>query len=146
VATIDAAERRPAVLLAGRIGVTPMLAMLRHIVHEGARTGRIRQTWLFYAARSRTERAFDAELSGLVDAARGAVRLIRFLDTPETAAREDYDRADRIDMDALTAFLPFNDDEFYLCGPPPSCRDSTMGCAASTSLTRASTPRRSARR
>ena len=37
--TIDAAERRPAVLLAAGVGITPMLAMLRHLVHEGTRTG-----------------------------------------------------------------------------------------------------------
>ncbi len=33
--TIDALERRPAVLLAGGVGVTPMLAMLRHLVVDG---------------------------------------------------------------------------------------------------------------
>ena len=45
--TIDAFERRPAVLLAGGVGVTPMLAMLRHIVFEGLRKRRVRPTWLF---------------------------------------------------------------------------------------------------
>jgi uncharacterized protein len=117
--TIDADERRPAVLLAAGIGVTPMLAMLRHLVYEGLRTRRVRPAWFFYSARSRKERAFDAELSGLASAAWGAVHLVRLLSNIEGAAREDYDRAGRIDMDALTATLPFNDYDFYLCGPPP---------------------------
>jgi uncharacterized protein len=120
--TIDAAEPRPAVLLAAGVGVTPMLAMLRHLVHEGTRAGgpgRIRPAWFFQAARSAQERAFDGELAELVAAARGTVRLVRFLDAPDTAAPETYDRAGRIDMDALTEILPFNDYDFYLCGPAP---------------------------
>jgi ferredoxin-NADP reductase len=119
--TIDAVERRPAVLLAAGVGITPMLAMLRHLVHEGTHpggTGHIRPTWFFQAARSVQERAFDAELAGLVDAAHGAVRLIRFLDMPETTGPEAYDRTGRIDIAALTEILPFNDYDFYLCGPP----------------------------
>jgi NAD(P)H-flavin reductase len=35
----------PAALLAAGIGVTPLLAMLRHIVYEGIRTRRFRPTW-----------------------------------------------------------------------------------------------------
>jgi hypothetical protein len=31
--------------LAAGIGVTPLLAMLRHIVYEGIRTRRFRPTW-----------------------------------------------------------------------------------------------------
>lgn len=50
--TIDAGERRPAVLVAAGVGITPMLAMLRHLVFEGLRTRRVRPTWLFYSARS----------------------------------------------------------------------------------------------
>ena len=71
---IDPAERRPVVLLAGGIGVTPMLAMLRHLVHEGQRTGRIRPVWFFQAARNVAERAFETELAELVPAGKGAVR------------------------------------------------------------------------
>ena len=57
---IDPAEKRPAVLLAAGIGVTPMLAMLHGLVDEGARNGRIRPAWFFYAAPNVAERAFDA--------------------------------------------------------------------------------------
>ena len=115
--TIDPFEQRPAVLLSGGIGVTPMLAMLHHIVHEGVQAGRIRPTWFFHAARTVAERAFDQELSELVDQAQGAVRRIRVLDDISTAKRDEYDRAGRIDMAALQYVLPFNDYDFYLCGP-----------------------------
>ncbi|CAM4115169.1 pyridoxamine 5'-phosphate oxidase family protein [Bordetella muralis] len=118
--TIDAHEKRPAVLLAGGVGITPMLAMLKHVVYEGLRKQRVRPTVLFQAARSKEERAFDAELHGLVTAANGAVELVRVLgDVTNATSGQDYDAAGRIDMALLTRFLSFNDYDFYLCGPPP---------------------------
>jgi ferredoxin-NADP reductase/predicted pyridoxine 5'-phosphate oxidase superfamily flavin-nucleotide-binding protein len=117
--TIDAAEKRPAVMLAAGVGVTPLLAMLHHIVYEGRRTRRVRPAWLFHAARSKAQRAFDQEIAGLVEAAKGAVRVVRVLSDPDGAVEgSDYDMAGRIDMALLTATLPFNDYDFYLCGPP----------------------------
>lgn len=117
--TIDAHETRPAVLLAGGVGITPMLAMLRHVVYEGRRKQRVRPTMLFQAARSKAERAFDAELSQLLGNANGAVGLVRVLgDTTDATVGQDYDAAGRIDMALLTRFLSFNDYDFYLCGPP----------------------------
>jgi hypothetical protein len=115
--TIDPFERRPAVLLSGGIGVTPMLAMLYHVVHEGTKAGQIRPTWFFQAARSVAERAFDKELSGLANQSQGAVRRIRVLGDTSTAKSDEYERAGRIDMVLLKETLPFNDNDFYLCGP-----------------------------
>ncbi|WP_342724448.1 pyridoxamine 5'-phosphate oxidase family protein [Bradyrhizobium sp. B097] len=117
--TIDAREKRPVVLLAGGVGITPMLAMLRHVVYEGLRTRGIRPTFLFQAAHARAERAFGDELQQLVDAAGGAVRIIRVLGDVDGAEQGmDYDAAGRIDMALLSRVLPFNDYDFYLCGPP----------------------------
>ncbi|EHP42143.1 putative oxidoreductase [Cupriavidus basilensis OR16] len=116
--TIDAAERRPAVLLAAGIGVTPMLAMLRQIVYEGLRTRRVRPTWFFHSARTLAERAFSKELAALAESAGGAVELVRLLSDPKDAARgKDYDVSGRIDIDTLRGRLPFDDYDFYLCGP-----------------------------
>ncbi|UCJ14641.1 pyridoxamine 5'-phosphate oxidase family protein [Pseudomonas sp. MM211] len=117
--TLDPPDDRPLVLLAGGIGITPMLAMLRHVVYEGWRQQRIRPVTLFYAARSKAERAFDRELTDLVAAAQGAVRLVRVLgDTQGAEPGIDYETAGRIDMALLTRFLAFDDYDFYLCGPP----------------------------
>ncbi len=115
---IDAAERRPAALLAAGIGVTPLLAMLRHIVYEGIRTRRFRPTWFFYAARSKADRAFDTELTELVVAAKGAITLVRLLSHADGAIEgRDYDAIGRIDETLLTKMLPLEDCDFYLCGP-----------------------------
>ncbi|MBR0797005.1 pyridoxamine 5'-phosphate oxidase family protein [Bradyrhizobium jicamae] len=117
--TIDAREKRPAVLLAGGVGITPLLAMLRHVVYEGLRTRRIRSTFLLQAAHARRDRAFGGELEQLASAAGGAVRIIRVLSDVDGAAEgTDYDAAGRIDMALLSRVLPFNDYDFYLCGPP----------------------------
>ncbi len=115
---IDAHARRPAVLLAGGIGITPLLAMLRHVVYEGLRTRGIRPTTLVQAARSKDERPFDREVAELADAAHGAVRVVRVLSAPRDAVEGvDYDVAGRIDMALLARVLPFGDYDFYLCGP-----------------------------
>lgn len=116
--TLDASAARPAVLLAGGVGITPLLAMLRHVVYEGLRTRKIRPTTLVYAARTRAERAFDRELSELAAAAQGAVRIVRVLsEVSDATAGVDYEAAGRIDMALLTRFLAFADYDFYLCGP-----------------------------
>ncbi len=117
--TIDARASRPAVLLAGGVGITPLLAMLRHVVYEGLRRQHVRPVILFHAVRSKGDRAFGKEIAGLVDAAKGAVRYVRVLSDAAAAAQgADYDAAGRIDMAMLTGTLPFDDYDFYLCGPP----------------------------
>ncbi len=118
--TIDALEPRPAVLMAAGIGITPMLAMLRHVVFEGWRKRRIRPTWLFYATRNLEDRAFDGEIAALLAQGQGQVRLVRVLSDIDGARdRIDYDIAGRVDMALLSATLPFGDYDFYLCGPGP---------------------------
>lgn len=117
--TIDAAQRRPAVLVAAGVGITPMLAMLRHVVFEGLRTRTTRQTWLVHSARNRAERAFDAEIDALVEAAQGAVKVIRIVSQPGPDERtgRDHQGVGRLTADNFRQILPFGDYDFYLCGP-----------------------------
>lgn len=118
--TIDAGAKRPAVLVAGGVGITPLLAMLRHIVYEGLRTQRVRPVTLFHAARSKDERPFEKEIAELAAATKGAMQVVRVLSNIDGAEMGiDYDAAGRIEMALLARYLPFNDYDFYLCGPPP---------------------------
>ncbi|ASU36915.1 FAD-binding oxidoreductase [Herbaspirillum sp. meg3] len=113
---IDAAMRRPAVLLAAGVGVTPMLSMLRHLIHEGMRKRYQRPVWLFQSARSKAELAFGEEIAALVNAGKGGARHVRVLSQLEENAG-DSDIAGRIDIALLKKTLPFDDYDFYLCGP-----------------------------
>ncbi len=116
--TLDALQERPAVLVAAGVGITPMLAMLRHVIYEGLRKRGIRPTVLFQAAHSKAERAFDAELAELEEKAQGALHVVRVLSDVAGAVRGvDYDASGRIDVALLSRFLSFGDYDFYVCGP-----------------------------
>jgi ferredoxin-NADP reductase/predicted pyridoxine 5'-phosphate oxidase superfamily flavin-nucleotide-binding protein len=129
---VDAHERRPLVLLSAGVGITPMLAMLREVVYEGVRTRRVRRTFFVHASRTLAERAFDGELQGLVERADGAVDAVRILSQPEAAAvlGSDHDVHGRIDLLLLKAILPFDDFDFYLCGPAAFAQDLYDGLRA----------------
>lgn len=116
---IDPGQQRPAVLIGGGIGITPMLAMLKHVVYEGLRKQKVRPTVLVQAAHSKRDRAFTSELHELEEAANGAVRILRVLsDVSGAEEAADYDAAGRIDAELLSRFMPIEDYDFYLCGPP----------------------------
>lgn len=124
--TLDAASDRPAVLLSAGIGVTPMLAMLRHMAAEGRRTRRFRPVWFFHLARNGRERAFFGEVLSLAAAMpEGAVRLHFALTRPgpDDLPGRDYQSQGRIGTDLLQRLLPFGGYEFYLCGPPGFVQD-----------------------
>ena len=111
--TLAPSAERPLVFLAAGIGITPLLAMLRQLVHQGSRS-----VTLFQGARTLAERAFDRELAELKAKAPESLRVVRVLSDPSDALPgADYDVAGRIDMALLGRQLPFGDYDFYLCGP-----------------------------
>jgi ferredoxin-NADP reductase len=59
--TLDGADTRPAVFLAGGIGITPFVSMSRHAAHDRL----TRELWLFYSNRRPEDAAFLEELAAL---------------------------------------------------------------------------------
>ena len=117
--TIDAGVQRPVVLLSGGVGATPMLAMLRHLVYEGRRRRGMRPAWYIHSSRTLPERPFDRELAELVSASGGRAFVVQALSEPGDAKPgRDYQNHGFIDAALLKSVLPFDDYDFYLCGPP----------------------------
>ncbi len=116
---IDAAQKRPAVLLAGGVGITPMVAMAQHVLNEGRRTRFIRPLTIFHAAQTTAQRAFGAALQALERESDGRIKYYSIISQP--AAGEtvgpDFDGTGHITADVLRQVLPLDDYDFYLCGP-----------------------------
>ena len=120
--TVAPHERRPLVLLAAGVGITPLLSMLREVVYQGLRTRHIRPTWLFQSSRTLAAQPFRTELDRLLEGAGDAVNVLRMLSQPEPEAREgeDFDLTGRIDAELLKSVLEvedFDQLDFVLCGP-----------------------------
>lgn len=111
--TFDATQRRSAVLIGAGVGITPMVSFTRHLVAEGFRLRRTRPTHLIQVARDAQVRAFASELQALVARADGALKwhVVQDDGAPGTLAGP-------LGMQMLKALLPFDDHEFFLCGPP----------------------------
>ncbi|MAZ16802.1 MAG: oxidoreductase [Ahrensia sp.] len=91
------------VLIAGGIGITPILAMVRRLTEE-------RRRWeVFYAARSRTAAAFCEELDTCVQASNGKGRVNYHFD--------DEQRGSLVDIRSIMESNP--EAHFYCCGPEP---------------------------
>ncbi|WP_338583950.1 pyridoxamine 5'-phosphate oxidase family protein [Pseudomonas sp. MAG733B] len=120
--TVAPHERRPLVLLAAGVGITPLLSMLREVVYQGLRTRRIRPTLFLQSSRTLADQPFRSEVDRLLEDAGDAVKVVRLLSQPEPDAREgeDFDLTGRIDVARLSEMLEVEDYDqldFVLCGP-----------------------------
>ena len=112
---LDSESERPVVLLSAGVGLTPMISMLNTLVETSPQ----RRAWYIHGARNGREVAMGAAVRALA-AEHPNVRVhIRF-SRPDAADVEgrDYDSAGRVDVGLLKQVLPFDEYEFYLCGPP----------------------------
>lgn len=90
----------PAILIAGGIGITPILSMIHALTARN-------QAWtLYYAARKRTEAAFLSELAHLATQSSGTIHL-RLSDTPSS---NDFT------VDTVIKAAPASS-HIYCCGP-----------------------------
>lgn len=108
----------PVVLIAGGIGITPMLSMLSAC----AATHSQREVWLFYGVRDAAELAMAAQLEQLAQAhANFKIHLCLSQPGPDDMVQapgaQVQRHASRVDMALLRALLPLKPFHFYLCGP-----------------------------
>ena len=117
--TFDASSNRPAVLIAAGIGITPMIAMARHVLQEAVRTRSIQPLTLIFSARNSAQRAFFSELNEIAGHSAGHIRIFWALSQPESHLKIgiDYHYTGRISKPWLETVLPEDDCDVYLCGP-----------------------------
>ena len=116
---IDPDASVPAVFIAGGIGITPMMSMLRWCAAEQP----LRQVHLYYGVRNSADHAFKQVLEALA-AAHPAFKLnvVYSSPLPEDVRGRDYQQAGYIDQALLRRTLPHGRHQFYVCGPPPMMR------------------------
>lgn len=112
---IDPDAGVPAVLVAGGIGITPMMSMLRWCLAEQP----ARRVHLVYGLRHGGEHAFKSLLQDMAASHPNVTLTVaysrpRSQDVPGT----DYQHAGHVDVDLLKRTLPHGRHQFYVCGPP----------------------------
>lgn len=122
---LDETSRRPVVMLSAGVGITPMVAMARHIIYEGMRTRFMRQVYFFHGSRRGQDVVFEKELNELERVSNGALKIFRALSQPEPDMQlgHDYTIQGQLTIEALKKLLPFDDYDFYLCGPAAFMQD-----------------------
>ena len=110
----------PVVLIAGGIGITPMLSMLNWCLTE--QPGR--ELWLFYGVRNRAELVMQTQLQALA-AQHVNFHLHLCLSDPQAgdlAAHRSgpvHTHRSRVAVALLRRLLPLKPYHFYICGPTP---------------------------
>jgi ferredoxin-NADP reductase len=113
-----AGDDRPVVLVAGGIGITPLLSMLRNAIASEPS----RPVTLLYSARSENDLAFVSELR-LIAERHAQVRIGITLTRPASATRW---RTGRIDEAMVRQYVTHPDHSlFCICGPAQMIADTT---------------------
>ncbi len=116
---LDRSSERPVVLLSAGVGITPMIAITNFIINEGLRTRHFRRTTFIHGARHGQAHAFGDHVRKLA-AKHDALSAHICYSHPGEHDRlgETHDSEGHVDIALLKRLLPFDDHDFYLCGPP----------------------------
>ena len=106
---LDEASARPVLLLAGGIGVTPLLSMLHRLAQGG------RRVVFVQACENGAVHALRDEVAALATASGGRIVARSVYRQPSPGDR--FDAEGVIDKAFLQSLLPLDHYEVYLCGP-----------------------------
>ncbi len=109
---LDMTKNTPICLLAGGVGLTPMLSMAKAVVESGSR----REVWLFFGCRGQPEHMLREDLEKLGQ--QDNIRIVVCYSRPGKAdvKGEHYHHEGRVTPELLKQMLPSNNYEFFMCG------------------------------
>jgi len=124
---LDMTKNNPIVLIAGGVGVTPMLSMAQAIAASRSK----RETWFFFGVRNTQEHIHKAELERIA-AEHENIHLHVCYSRPgaNEVKDRDYQHAGRVSIELLKELLPSNNFEYYLCGNGTFMKSITDGLEA----------------
>ena len=124
---LDMSKSCPIVLLAGGVGITPMLCMANAIVASGTK----REAYFFFGVRNRKEHMHKADLEKLA-AQHDNIHIHVCYSAPAEGdvKGKDYQHEGRVGIELLKEVLPSNNFEYYLCGAGPFMKSITDGLEA----------------
>jgi ferredoxin-NADP reductase len=155
---LDTSDDRPVVLIAGGVGLTPILSMLNSLHSEGGR----RECWLFYGVNNGSEVLMREHLQKLAEGKNNfrlrlcysnptwqdivtirehlrtvaqhkrdpSPRLRYGSGTAQDAMQKSNQLIGRVSTELLRAELPSSNYQFYLCGPTAMMKDLVAGLTA----------------
>jgi ferredoxin-NADP reductase len=124
---LDMAKTHPIVLIAGGVGVTPLLCMANAIAASGSK----RETWFFFGVRNTHEHIHKAELEKLAGENENIhVHVCYSRPGPNDVKGRDYQQEGRVSIELLKELLPSSNFEYYLCGNGAFMKSITDGLEA----------------
>lgn len=112
-------EQRDLVFIAGGIGITPLMAMLRHMRDTQAK----RTVVLFYGNTNEQDITFRDELAEMERAGVASLKVVHILSKPSAEWRGERGQLDAETVAKLCEPLGV-DRAYYLCAPPAAMRQA----------------------
>lgn len=111
---LDPRRSHPLVLIAGGIGVTPMVSMLATLAEQNDD----REVYFFYGVRNSREHALRDQLEEIAAAHPNLHQFVAYSQPlAEDREHHDYQHHGRITIDTIRRIVPTGVYDYYLCGP-----------------------------
>ena len=111
---LDPRNQTPLVLVAGGIGITPIVSMLAALVHEGD----AREIYCFLGVRNSAEHPLREPLEEIAHDRPNLHLFVAYSQPlPTDQPFTDYQHSGRITIDYLQQVVPTGQFDYYLCGP-----------------------------